>query len=107
MGVETRRRMRQFFCARDLFREIHVFSIALQGCFTNKAAGLDAEMFLCDGERITAADLRHLHGLNALGTSDSNMRIRSCSQEIAIEPCLLCKTRLFLQIAAGIRKLDK
>jgi hypothetical protein len=48
MGVETRRRVRQFFCARNLFREIVVFAITLQRSFANKAAAFDAEMFLCD-----------------------------------------------------------
>src|SRR5215211_9045475 len=107
MAVKTRRRMRQRFCARNLFREIVVFAITLQRSFTNKAAAFDAEMFLCNRERVTAADLSHLHGLNAPRPSNSNMRIRCCSQKIAIKPSLLRKACLFLQIAAGIRKLDK
>src|SRR6476469_10794078 len=107
MGVETWWRMGQFFCARNLFREFVVFAIALQCSFANKAAAFDAEMFLCDRERVTAADFSHLHSLNALRPSNSNMRIRCCSQEIANEPGLLCKPRFFLQIAARIWKLDK
>src|SRR4029077_17333254 len=50
MGVETRRRMRQFFCTWNLFREIVVFAITLQRSLTNKTAAFDAEMFLCDRE---------------------------------------------------------
>src|SRR5215475_12940321 len=107
MAVETRRRMRQFFCSRNLFREIVVFAITLQCSFTNKAATFDAEMFLCDRERVAAADFGHLHGLNALRASNSNMRIRGCSQKIAVETRLLRKSRLFFQVAAGIRKFDK
>ena len=99
--------MRQFFCARNLFREFVVFTITLQRSFTNKAAAFDAEMFLCDRERVTAADFGHLHGLNALRASNSNMRIRCCSQKIAIKTSLLCKPRSFLQIAACIGKLYK
>jgi hypothetical protein len=48
MAVKARRRMRQFFCARNLFGEIVVLAITLQRSFTNKAAAFDAEMFLCD-----------------------------------------------------------
>src|SRR5215475_4669304 len=107
MAVETRRRMRQFFCSRDLFREIVVFAITLQCSFTNKAAAFDAEMFLCDRERVTMSDLGHLHRLNPLRASNSNMWIRCGSQEIAVEPGLLCKTKLFFQIAACIWKFDK
>src|SRR6516165_6681172 len=107
MRIETRRRMRHFFCARDFFRELVVLAITLERSFANKTTAFDAEMFLCDRERITSADLRHLHGVNALYAGDSNMRIRCCSQEIAIEPGLLGKTQLFLQIAACIWKRDK
>src|SRR5262245_33195990 len=107
MGIETRRRMRHFFCARDFFRELVVFAITLERSFANKTPAFDAEMFLCDRERITVADLRHLHVLNALYTGDSYMRIRCCPQEIAVEPGLLGQTKLFFQIAACIWKRDK
>src|SRR4029453_8283173 len=98
MGVQTRRRMWHFFCARDFFCELVVSAIALERSFANKTAAFDAEMFLCDRERITSADSSHLHVLNAIRASNSNMRIRCCSQKIAIKPSLLGKTRLFLQI---------
>src|SRR4029453_1456242 len=107
MGVETWWRMRQFFCARNLFREFVVFAITLERSFANKAAAFDAEMFLCNRERVTAADFSHLHSLNPLRPTNSTTGIRCCSQEIAIKPGLLGKTLLFLQIAACIRKFDK
>src|SRR5262245_22960819 len=105
MRVETRRRMRHFFCARDLFREIIVLAITLERPFANKASAFDAEMFLCDRERVTAADFGHLHRLNAFRASDSHVRIRCASQEITIKPGLLCKTWFFLQIAARVWEL--
>src|SRR5262249_41555984 len=107
MGIQTRRWMRHFFCARDLFREIVVLAIALQRPLPNKAPTFDGEMFLSDRERITASEFGHLHRLDAIRAGNSNMRIRRRPQEIAIEPGLLCKTKLFLQIAACIWKFDK
>src|SRR3954469_25173808 len=64
-------------------------------------------MFLCDRERISAADFGHLNGFNAFRAGNSHIWIRGCSQEIAVKPSLLSKTGPFLQIAAGVRKLDK
>src|SRR5262245_38116619 len=96
MSVEARWRMRHFLCARDLFGEIIVFAITLERSFPNKAGAFNAEMFLSDRERITATDFGDLNGLDAFRASNSNVRVRCSSQEIAIEPGLLCKPQLFL-----------
>src|SRR5215472_12157967 len=64
-------------------------------------------MFLCDREWVTIAEFCQLHGFNAFRASNSNMRIRCGSQEIAIEPGLLCKTKLFFQTAACVWEFDK
>src|SRR4029453_6645091 len=107
MRVETRRGMWQFFCAWNLFRKIVILTILFQCSFTNKTAAFDAEMFLCDRERVTAADFGHLHGLNSRRTGDRNMRIGRRSQKVSVEPGLLRKSRLFLKVPTCIRKLDK
>src|SRR5262249_8940824 len=60
-----------------------------------------------DREGVAATDFGHLHGLNALRASNSNRRMRGCTQKIAVETRLLRKSRLFFQVAAGIRKFDK
>src|SRR5262249_11706286 len=105
MAVEARRRMRQFFFARNLFREVIIFSIAFQSSFTNETAAFDAKVFLSDGERITAADFGHLHAFNSFCASYSDMRMCRRSQKIPVKPSLLRKARLFFQVAPCVRQL--
>jgi hypothetical protein len=67
--------MRQFFFARHLFRKIIVCPIALQRCFADKTAAFNAEMLLCNRQRISATHLLYLYVLDPLSAGDDEMRI--------------------------------
>jgi hypothetical protein len=67
--------MRQFFFARNFFRELIICTVAFQRCFAHKTAALDAELLLCNRERIGAANFCHLHALNPFRASGDKIRI--------------------------------
>ena len=80
--------MRQFFFARNFFRELVVGAVAFQGCFTHKPATFDAEVFLRDRKWIRAAYFLHLHVFDPLPPCHGKIRTGSRAQEIAVEAAL-------------------
>src|SRR5215510_11260277 len=104
MRINTRWWMRQFFFAGNFLGKIVVLAVTLQRRFTNNTTSFDAKMFLRDRERIRSADFRHPYTFDRLPARDSEVRICSRAQKVAIETGLLREARPFFQCSARIRQ---
>jgi hypothetical protein len=97
MTVDTRQSMRHFLLTGNFLRELIVCAVAFKCRFPNKTAALNAELFLRDGERISASHFRHFHALDPLATCDDEVWICRRAKEVAVETRLLSDVRFFFQ----------
>ncbi len=77
--------MRQFLVARNFFHELIVFAVMLDRGFPHETAPFNAEMFLCDRERIFLSHFRDFHALDPLAIGHDEVRIGSRAQKISIK----------------------
>src|SRR5437660_529492 len=104
MNVDARQPMRQVFLAGHFFCEIIVSSVTFKCRFPHKTAAFNAEMFLSDRERISAAELPYADALDPLPSRDNKVWIRCRAQEVAVETTLFCDLRLFFKCSARVRQ---
>src|SRR5204862_6224058 len=85
MTVDTRQLTRHFFLTGNSLRELIVCAVALKCCFPDKTAAFNAEMLLCNRQRISATHLLYLYVLDPLSAADDELRICRRAQKVAIE----------------------